>query len=361
MHKVNSLKDVVTLISGRDLIKGQYNDNQKGIPYIMGASNMCEGNLKIERWTERPTVIGKKNDLIISVKGTVGELLILKEKEVHLSRQVMAIRPQNSDYSVRFIEYYIKFYLDKIKEKAKGMIPGITREDLLNIRFEKISLEKQNKIIELLDEAYAVVNKRKAQIEALDELVKSKFIEMFGNPISNSKGWDTKSLGDICELKAGKNIKAVDIFEEATGELYPCYGGNGLRGYVKSYSHEGDINLIGRQGALCGNVKFAKGKFYATEHAVVTQPKIEMNSYWLYFVLTELNLNKLATGAAQPGLTVGALNEVQVPVVNISLQNQFADFVKQVDKLKNEMEESLKELKDNFNSLMQKAFKGELF
>lgn len=157
---------------------------------------------------------------------------------------------------------------------------------------------------------------------------------MFGNVITNSKGWRTELLGNICDLKAGKNIKAKDIYEENLDELYPCYGGNGLRGYVKDYSHEGSINLIGRQGALCGNVKYARGKFYATEHAVVTQPKVDINSYWLHFVLRQLDLNRLATGAAQPGLTVGALNEVEIPIVDRELQNQFADFVKQVDKLK---------------------------
>lgn len=184
---------------------------------------------------------------------------------------------------------------------------------------------------------------------------------MFGNVITNSNAWETELLGEICDLKAGKNIKAKDIYENNSEDLYPCYGGNGLRGYVKNYSHEGNINLIGRQGALCGNVKYAKGKFYATEHAVVTQPKVSINSYWLYYVLTELDLNRLSTGAAQPGLTVGKLNEVEIPKVPIELQNQFADFVKQVDKLKFEMEKSLKELEDNFNSLMQKPSKANYF
>ena len=152
-------------------------------------------------------------------------------------------------------------------------------------------------------------------------------------------------LGEVCEMKAGKNIKAVDIYDENIGSFYPCYGGNGLRGYVEQYSHEGSIPLIGRQGALCGNVKYAQGKFYATEHAVVTQPKIKMNSYWLYFILSQLNLNRLSTGAAQPGLTVGNLNGVEIPIAPVMMQNEFEKFAKQVDKLKFEMEDGLKELK----------------
>lgn len=165
-------------------------------------------------------------------------------------------------------------------------------------------------------------------------MYKSKFIDMFGDPIINSKKLPIKPLGEICNMKAGKSIKAKDIYESFESGLYPCYGGNGVRGYVKTYTHEGNIPLIGRQGALCGNVQYAKDKFYATEHAVVTQPKIPMNTCWLYIMLREMNLNRLASGAAQPGLNVSTLTPMEVILPTIELQNQFADFVKQVDKLK---------------------------
>lgn len=162
---------------------------------------------------------------------------------------------------------------------------------------------------------------------------------MFGDVIINSKNWDTNLLGEMCELKAGKNIKAKYIYKNNSKDLYPCYGGNGLRGYVEKYSHEGEFSLIGRQGALCGNVKYVRGKFYATEHAVVVTSKIKINNYWLYFTLKELNLNRLSTGAAQPGLTVAKLNKVEIPKVPIELQNQFAYFVTKIDKLKFEIQE----------------------
>ena len=184
---------------------------------------------------------------------------------------------------------------------------------------------------------------------------------MFGDPITNSKELPRVALGKICNMKAGKSIKAADIFESCNDGMFPCYGGNGLRGYVKDYLHEGNIPLIGRQGALCGNVQFAQGKFYATEHAIVTQPKVELNTCWLFIMLREMNLNRLASGAAQPGLNVSTLVPLEVIMPPIELQNEFATFVKQVDKLKFGMEQSLKELEENFDSLMQRAFKGELF
>lgn len=84
---------------------------------------------------------------------------------------------------------------------------------------------------------------------------------------------------------------------------------------------------------MCGNVQYAIGKFYATEHAVVVQPKIEINTCWLYIMLREMNLNRLASGAAQPGLNVSTLIPLQVVNPPLELQNQFATFVHQVDKL----------------------------
>ena len=123
---------------------------------------------------------------------------------------------------------------------------------------------------------------------------------------------DKVKLGEVCELKAGKFVSASDINDVNDGRLYPCYGGNGLRVYTKTFTHEGSYPLVGRQGALCGNVNFATGKFHATEHAVVVTPKQPMNIYWLYHHLITLNLNQYKTGVAQPGLSVQNLNSVTI-------------------------------------------------
>ncbi|MGU9477474.1 restriction endonuclease subunit S [Clostridium perfringens] len=315
----------------------------------------------------------KFGDIIIEKSGgsptqPVGRVVIFEEtnEDVYFCNNFTSILRPNKNIVPKFGLYLLKNLYNKKKvlkfqNKTTGIINIKLNDYLNNTEITIPNLEVQNRIAEVLNKTQELIDKRKEQIESLDELVKSKFIEMFGNPITNSKGWNIKLLGEVCEMKAGKNIKSADIYEKNNGKLYPCYGGNGLRGYVRDYSHDGNIPLIGRQGALCGNVKYAKGKFYATEHAVVTNPKIEMNTYWLYYILEQLDLNRLSTGAAQPGLTVGKLKEVELPIAPIGMQNDFENFAKQVDKLKFEMEKSLKELEDNFNSLMQKAFRGELF
>ena len=124
-------------------------------------------------------------------------------------------------------------------------------------------------------------------------------------------GWCFSTLGEVFTLQAGKNITTKDIKDTAT-ELHPykCYGGNGVRGFVALYNREGNFPIIGRQGALCGNINIAKEKFYATEHAVVVERYCDVDLMWAYYMLTALNLNQYATATAQPGLSVTVINDV---------------------------------------------------
>lgn len=151
-------------------------------------------------------------------------------------------------------------------------------------------------------------------------------------------------LGEVCLLKAGKFVSANDISPEYNKGLYPCFGGNGIRGYVADYTHDGEFPLIGRQGALCGNVNLASGKFHATEHAVVVQPKIEMNVHWLYYALNAMNLGQYATGAAQPGLAVSKLETLSIEIPNISEQNKIAQTLYKVEQLVNFRKQQLVKL-----------------
>ena len=151
-------------------------------------------------------------------------------------------------------------------------------------------------------------------------------------------------LGEICLLKAGKFVSANDISPEYNKGLYPCFGGNGIRGYVADYTHDGEFPLIGRQGALCGNVNLASGKFHATEHAVVVQPKTEMNVHWLYYALNAMNLGQYATGAAQPGLAVSKLETLSIEIPNISEQNKIAQTLYKVEQLVNFRKQQLAKL-----------------
>lgn len=141
------------------------------------------------------------------------------------------------------------------------------------------------------------------------------------------EGWCISTIGEVFNLQAGKNISANDIHECSQNFPYACYGGNGIRGYVNDYNRDGKFPIIGRQGALCGNVNFAEGKFYATEHAVVVTCFAGVNIEWARYILEAMNLNQYATATAQPGLSVATVNEVEFMLPPLNEQCRIADFI----------------------------------
>ncbi|MCR4945316.1 MAG: restriction endonuclease subunit S, partial [Clostridium sp.] len=246
-------------------------------------------------------------------------------------------------------------------------------------------LEIQDKIVQVLDKAQELIDKRKAQIEALDELVKSRFIEMFGNVNTNSKNWDLVSMYKLIDVVGGYAFKSTDFVEEGIPVLKI---GNINAGYFKSTNlmfwkrdnrlnkyliKPGDlvISLTGTVGKNdYGNVCIM-GNDYNEYYLNQRNAKLEilsnnsLNKYYLTYILKVPEIKKRLTGISRGVRQANIANKdilnLEVPIPPINLQNQFADFVQQVDKLKLQIQESLKELEDNFNSLMQRAFKGELF
>ena len=136
--------------------------------------------------------------------------------------------------------------------------------------------------------------------------------------------WQRKKLKYVASLKSGDSITSDDIAE--SGE-YPVFGGNGIRGYASAYTHEGRHVLIGRQGALCGNINYATGRFWASEHAVVAAMKADSNVTWLGELLRSMNLNQYSQSAAQPGLAVDVIANLEIPVPPLRQQRAIAGFL----------------------------------
>ena len=158
--------------------------------------------------------------------------------------------------------------------------------------------------------------------------------------------WNSFLINDVCsEFKSGKNIKADSISE--SGE-YPVYGGNGLRGYTSSYNHEGSYVLIGRQGALCGNVRSVYGKTYITEHAIAVAGNEKSNTNFLHYLFLKMNLGQYSDQSAQPGLAVNKLLKLKVALPIISEQTKIAKLLSLLDEriaTQNKIIEDLKMLK----------------
>ena len=297
------------------------------------------------------------NTVIMSFKLSIGKTAITAE-DMYSNEAIMAFHDK---HIVEILPEYI-LYLFKYKNWDDGsnkavMGKTLNKAILSEVEIDICSIEEQRKIVNVLDKIMNLISARKKELSYLDTFTKARFVELFGDPIINSKGLETKELNEVLVLKAGDFTAASDISVEPTEiNIYPCYGGNGIRGYVAEYNQEGEYSLVGRQGALSGNVQYATGKFKNTEHALLVKPIIQMNSIWLNQLLLNLDLKRYQTGAAQPGLSVKNLQEIHIIMVPIDEQRQFAEFVKQIDKSKSAVKKALDETQLLFDSLMQEYF-----
>ena len=153
-------------------------------------------------------------------------------------------------------------------------------------------------------------------------------------PFKIPGNWKWVRLDEVFTLQAGKFVAASAIHEtESADNPFKCYGGNGIRGYVSEYNVSGAHALIGRQGALCGNINFAEDLFYATEHAVVVYHYANTDVKWVFHALKELNLNQYATSVAQPGLAVGKIGKVLLPLPPLAEQKRIVARVEEIFRL----------------------------
>lgn len=136
--------------------------------------------------------------------------------------------------------------------------------------------------------------------------------------------WTNQKLKYVASLRSGEGITSDDISD--TGE-YPVYGGNGVRGYTPSYTHDGTYPLIGRQGALCGNINYASGKFWASEHAIVVNVHDGHVVRWIGEVLRSMDLNQYSQSAAQPGISVEVIENLSIPAPPESEQEAIANYL----------------------------------
>ena len=319
----------------------------------------------------------KKGTLLYTIFATLGEVAIL-DIDATTNQAIVGISHTN-EVDTNYLYYFLKSKKEYVNDIGRGVAQNnINLSMLKDIDVYLPSNLEQQKISKVLDKAQELIDKRKEQIEALDELVKSQFIEMFGDPVTNSKGWKKKKLNELGELSRGKSKHRPRNAPELLGGPYPLVqtgdianAGIYLKEYTQTYSELGlKQSKMWDKGTLCITIaaNIAKTSILTfdacfPDSVVAFIPNDKTNNMFIQFWMSFLQkiLEDSAPESAQKNINLKILSEQNVIVPPIELQNQFADFVKQVDKLKFEMEKSLKELEDNFNALMQKAFNGELF
>ncbi len=168
--------------------------------------------------------------------------------------------------------------------------------------------------------------------------------------------WDVRALKRLVAMQSGEAITSETIHEVAE---YPVYGGNGRRGFTSQFTHDGTFVLVGRQGALCGNINYASGKFWASEHAMVCTPRTTLEPRWFGELLRAMNLGQYSVAAAQPGLSVDLISRLSVPVPSSTEQQTIATFLDhetaKIDALVAEQEQLIALLKEKRQAVISHA------
>jgi type I restriction enzyme S subunit len=199
---------------------------------------------------------------------------------------------------------------------------------------------------------HLLTKKRQIKLGAMQELLTGK-----RRLPGYTQRWNAQLLRDISHLKSGEAITAERLRDT---HYYPCYGGNGLRGYADSFTHDGHFALIGRQGALCGNVVLARGRFFASEHAVVVTPFDGVDIVWLQYVLIRMNLNQYSESSAQPGLAVERLLQLEVLVPEPAEQTAIAQALSEMDREITDLESRLTKARDLKQAMAQALLTGRI-
>ena len=225
---------------------------------------------------------------------------------------------------------------------------GARMDGLLNIAYSEYTevtvqlpkKEEQDWIAKFFKQLDTLITLHQRKYEKLVNIKKSMLDKMFppngaSVPEIRFKGftdpWEQRKLGDLCvEFRSGEFISASDITE--TGE-YPVFGGNGLRGFTDRFNHDGEYTLIGRQGALCGNVNFAVGKSYFTEHAIAVRADKKNQTRFLYYLFSTMDLGQYSGQSAQPGLAVGNLVELKSTLPDKQEQEKISGVLTALDTL----------------------------
>ena len=358
MSEKIKLGDICDFVNGRAFKPSEW-DN-KGLP-IVRIQNLNDENAEFNfcsKVIEEKYII-ENNQLLFSWSGTPGTsfgAFFWNRGKAVLNQHIFKVIPK-ININMEFLRYLLNGNLNIIISKSHGGVglQHITKGELEKITVDIPKIEEQEHIVNSLNRITEIIRNRKEQIKQFNEIIKSQFVEMFEN-----EKYPKKSLIGVCEeLFAGGDVKKEHTSKERTDKYkYPIYTNgeklDGLYGYtdiVRVYKEAVTISGRGTIGFSC----IRKEPFYPAVRLIVAVPnKNIINTIFLRQFIE--NKNYGGQGASIPQLTVPMIKNELIPVPPIELQNQFAEIVKQIDKQKFEIENSLKEMQELYESLMEKYF-----
>nr|WP_300979818.1 restriction endonuclease subunit S [Methanomethylovorans sp.] len=353
------------------------------IPWVKISDFTRKGVFRTE---ESITTLGLENSsakifpvgtILFTIFATLGEVNIL-HIEAATNQAIAGININNSDEIDRL---FLVNYLISIKHRINDLGRGVAQNNinlsiLRNLMIPFPPLEVQQQIADVLDRASALIEKRKVQIDKLDLLVKSQFIEMFGDPVTNPKGWGNEKLdkvapptpyrGEVVTINNKYWLLNLDAIKAQSGEILELklVDKNEIGNSTVSFS--ADNVLYSKLRPYLNKVVNVERSGYATTELVPLFPeKNKLNKEFLTALLRSDEfvsyINGKVAGAKMPRVNMVDLRNFKIILPSINLQNQFASFVQQVEAQKSLFQESLTKLELNYKSLMQKCFNGEIF
>ena len=369
------LAEVCTINMGQSPESSSYNDEKRGIPFFQGNADFGDRYPVTRKWCDAPTKIANEGDILISVRAPIGAINYATEK-CCIGRGLAALRPNQNIVSADYIFWLLKGKTEELNSKGTGStFKAIGRKALEDVLVPDVSFEQQSRLAANLEIVYSIIQKRRQLLSTLDDLIKARFVEMFGDPMTNAKGYELKKYGDVFELNAGGT----------PSKTHPEYWEGGTISWIGSnmcqdrYIYENDGKYITQEGyenssarlfpidtvlvALVGATigKTALLKFETTTNQNVLGVRgIRESGYLPEFVYYYTQgLYKKFIGISDGGFSMaskGFISELPIPVVPLALQKEFTSIVDQVDKSKSAIQKSLDETQLLFDSLMQKYF-----
>ena len=252
-----------------------------------------------------------------------------------------------------YLFYFMDRYVEELRKSSiGGVIKYIKLGNLKDALIEIPDVQTQKEIVSILSKAKSIVESWQKEIQTLDDLIKARFVEMFGDIIANSKNWKTEQWNCVLNIKNGRNQKTV----ENPHGIYPICGSGGIMGFADDYITNENSVIIGRKGNINKPI-LMREKYWNVDTAFGLEPITDfINVEYLYLFCLYFNFEILNKAVTIPSLTKADLLKINMPIPAIELQNQFATFVKQVDKAKLAVQKALDEAQLLFDSLMQKYF-----
>ena len=274
------------------------------------------------------------------------------------STDVLALCPL--DITPAFLNNIIEQdrFIDYVMSGVKGSkMPRGDKAHILAYETAIPSLLEQEKINSFMQLLHQRIAKIQMEIELLKKYKRGAVTHILSGKstaFAVTSSWTEHTLSELCsEFRSGRNISATLIHQNGN---YPVYGGNGIRGYCNQYSHDGEYVVVGRQGALCGNVRLIQGKNYLSEHAIAVQANEANETKFLLYLLDYMKLGQYSDQGAQPGLAVNKLLRLKCMVPDKQTQIKIASFLMSFDFQISTQERMLMLQNNQRRALLQQLF-----